>query len=106
MFEGELLAELMLRYWKHPLADNIEFRNYLIENAAKALRISIDGNELIEGLPSSSMSFIAALWYAEWVCLQITSNEISESELQQRQAWLNALRHAVPSCFCNPEDLL
>ena len=51
MFEGELLTELMLRYWRHPLAENAEFRSDLIENAAKALRLSIEGNNLIEGLP-------------------------------------------------------
>jgi hypothetical protein len=106
MFEGELLAELMLRYWKHPLAEDKEFRNDLIENAAKALRISIEGNKLMEDLPPEDMSFIAALWYAEWSCLQnISSDEFSESEIQQRETWLHMLRRAVPSCFCNPNDL-
>jgi hypothetical protein len=106
MFEGELLTELMLRYWRHPLAENAEFRNDLIENAAKALRLSIEGNNLIEGLPPEYMSLIAALWYAEWSSLQNTSTEeILESVLQKREAWLRALRRAVPSCFCNPKDL-
>lgn len=106
MFEGELLAELMLRYWNHPLAENAEFRNNLIENAAKVLRLSIEKNNLIEDLPSEYVSFIAALWYVEWTCLQnISSNEISESELQQREGWLIKVRRAVPSCFCNPNDL-
>jgi hypothetical protein len=106
MFEGELLTELMLRYWRHPLAENAEFRNDLIENADKALRLSIEGNNLIEGLPPEYMSFIAALWYAEWSSLQNTSaEEIPESVLQKREAWLLALRRAVPSCFCNPKDL-
>jgi hypothetical protein len=106
MFEGELLTELMLRYWRHPLAENAEFRNDLIENAAKALRLSIEGNNLIECLPPEYMSFIAALWYAEWSSLQNTSaEEIPESVLQKREAWLHALRRAVPSCFCNPKDL-
>jgi hypothetical protein len=106
MFEGELLTELMLRYWRHPLAENAEFRSDLIENAAKALRLSIEGNNLIEGLPPEYMSFVSALWYAEWSSLQNTSaEEISESILQKRETWLRALRRAVPSCFCNPEDL-
>jgi hypothetical protein len=106
IFEGELLAELMLRYWKHPLADDAEFRNGLIEHAAQALRLSIEGNQLIEGLPPEHMSFIAAIWYAEWAYLQnISSVEISESELQQREGWLHKIRRTVPSCFCNPNDL-
>ncbi|MBN1972849.1 MAG: hypothetical protein JW787_04375 [Sedimentisphaerales bacterium] len=106
VFEGELLVELMLRYWKHPLAEDVEFRNALLENAAKALRLSIEGTNLIEGLPPNYMSFIAALWYVEWSFLQNASaDEIQESELQQREAWLNAVQHAVPSCFCNPNDL-
>ena len=100
MFEGELLAELILRYWNHPLAEDLEFRNDLIENAAKILRLSI------EGLPPEYMSFVAALWYAEWSCLQnVSAVEASELEFQQREAWLNAFRYAVPSCFCNPNDL-
>ena len=106
MFEGELLTELMLRYWQHPLAEDAEFRNDLIENATKALRLSIEGNNLIEGLPPEYISFIAALWYAEWSSLQNASaEEIPESVLQKREACLRALRRAVPSCFCNPDDL-
>jgi hypothetical protein len=106
MFEGELLAELMLRYWHHPLAEDAEFRNALLENAAKALRLSIEGDSLIEGIPPEYTSFIAALWYAEWSCLQnLSADEISESVFQQRESWLHALRHAAPSCFCNPNNL-
>jgi hypothetical protein len=106
MFEGELLAELMLRYWHHPLAENAEFRNDLIEDAAKVLRVSIKGDKLIDGLPPEHMSFVAALWYAEWSCLQNAyTNEDMQPVFQQREAWLHALRNAVPSCFCDPKDL-
>ncbi len=106
MFEGELLTELILRYWHHPLAENAVFRNDLIENAAEVLRHSIEGAEFIESLPPEYMSFIAALWYAEWSCLQnLSSDEVIESEFQQRKTWLQTLRRAVPSCFCNPNDL-
>jgi hypothetical protein len=106
MFEGELLTELLLRYWHHPLADNEEFRRDIIETAAKALRASIDGKNLIEGLPPEDMSFIAAVWYAEWSNLQNAyNNEDIKPIFQQREDWLLALRHAVPSCFCDPKNL-
>ena len=36
LFEAELLLELMLRYWNHPLADDRDFRNNLLENAAES----------------------------------------------------------------------
>lgn len=105
MFEGELLTELMLRYWEHPLAEDAEYRNGLIENAAKAIRMSMDGERLMEGLQPSQMNFVAAVWYAEWTSLQSTSSEIPAAELHQREAWLKAVRGAVPSCFCDQNDL-
>jgi len=105
MFEGELLAELMMRYWKHPLAEDGDYRNGLLENASKAIRMSSEGQKLIEGLNPSEMNFIAAIWYAEWAGLQSQSPEISTTELNQREAWLDAVRRAVPSCFCDPDDL-
>ena len=42
-FEGELLVELMLKYWKHPLCEDSDFRNQLLESAAEVLRASIGG---------------------------------------------------------------
>lgn len=105
MFEGELLTELMLRYWEHPLAADAEYRSGLIENAAKAIRMSMNGEKLIEGLQPSQMNFVAAVWYAEWASLQIASSEVPAAELHQREAWLKALRQAVPSCFCDQSEL-
>jgi hypothetical protein len=105
MFEGELLTELMLRYWGHPLAADVEYRDGLVENAAKAIRMSLDGEKLVEGLRPAQMNFVAAVWYAEWAGLQGSSPEIPAAEFRQREAWLAALRRAVPCCFCNQEDL-
>jgi hypothetical protein len=105
MFEGELLTELMLRHWEHPLAEDMVYRSGLIENAAKAIRMSMDGERLVEGLQPSQMNFVAAVWYAEWAGLQSSSPEIPAAELHQREGWLEAVRRAVPSCFCDQEDL-
>lgn len=105
MFEGELLTELMLRHWGHPLAEDAEYRDGLIENAAKAIRMSMDGKKLVEGLQPAQMNFVAAVWYAEWAALQSSSSEIAATEGDQRERWLEALRRAVPSCFCDQEDL-
>lgn len=105
MFEGELLVELMLRYWEHPLAEDADYRNGLIENAARALRLSMNGERLIEGLQPPQINFVAAVWYAEWAALQTISSEIQEAELYQREAWLETLRRIIPSCFCDQDDL-
>ncbi|MDI6448636.1 hypothetical protein [Anaerobaca lacustris] len=105
MFEGELLAELMLRYWEHPRADDADYRNGLIENAAAAIRASMDGNKLMEDIEPSQMNFVAAVWYAEWAGLQSESSEISATDLRLRESWLETVRRAMPSCFCNQDDL-
>jgi hypothetical protein len=55
LFEAELLLELMLRFWEHPLAADRDFRNDLLENAADALRSSISGQQLIEEIPPVHM---------------------------------------------------
>lgn len=101
LFEAELLVELMLRYWKHPLADNRDFRNNLLERAAEALREAVRGIQLIEGVPARDLNLVAAVWYGEWNAL--SSGE--EDPSGRRQAWLKAVRRAVPSCFCDPDRL-
>jgi len=103
LFESELLVELMLRYWKHPRADDPEYRNILIEGAAEALRAAIAHHTLIEGLPPDKTSLVAAIWYAEWAGLD--SGDASGQELVERRNWLDEVRRALPSCFCDP-DLL
>jgi hypothetical protein len=104
-FEGELLIELMLRHWQHPLADDADYRNGLIENALEAIRESMESKRLLEDVPPSQMNFVAAVWYAEWAALQIARADIRDHELHQREAWLQALRHSLPSCFCDQGDL-
>lgn len=104
LFEAELLVELMLRYWQHPLAEDAEFRLELLERAAEALRMAVAGNELISGLPGAKMNLVAALWYAEHASLD-DPHAVAVPAAMARVAWLDALRHALTSCFCDPELL-
>jgi hypothetical protein len=103
-FEAEVLVELMLRFWKHPLANDADFRNVLLESAAEALRASIAGQVLIEGLNANEMNLIAAIWYVEWsdVSMSVADDDQSTND---RHNWLDAVRHALPSCFTNAEFL-
>jgi hypothetical protein len=34
-FEGELLLNLMLKYWQHPMHSDLAFRNETLETAAE-----------------------------------------------------------------------
>jgi hypothetical protein len=104
LFEAELLIELMLRYWRHPLAENSDFRNSLLETAAAALQASLSGERLFDDLDPQNVNFVAAAWYSEWNSLG-RGAEGDEAELESRRKWTEAVRHALPSCFCNPEFL-
>jgi len=104
LFEAELLLELMLRYWDHPLADDREFRNELIERASEVLLRSRKGERLLLDVPPYQMNFIAAIWHAESLMVgdDAAGNEPKSSE---RLAWLDTVRRVLPSCFCDPGDL-
>jgi hypothetical protein len=102
LFEAELLLELMLRYWQHPLADEREFRNELLEKAAEALRTAAQGQQLIEELPAGDTNLVAAIWYVEWAALS-ASHEVQHR--QAREDWLERVRRSLPSCFCDPSLL-
>jgi hypothetical protein len=102
LFEAEVLIELMLRYWEHPLAGDREFRNNMLEGAAAVLRLCVSGQRVMEDIPAHQMNFIAAAWYVEWSALA------SDDELEardQRQAWLEQVKKSIPSCFCPLTDL-
>ena len=107
LFESELLIWLMLCNWRHPLAENGDFRSELLETAAAVLDEAASGpgeNVFIEGLPAADMNLIAAIWYAEHQSLADVSTK-SPEEHQARLRWLAAVRRALPSCFC-PQDHL
>ena len=103
LFEAELLVWLMLRNWGHPLADDKDFVNGLLEDASSALREASQGKQLIEGVPPASLNFVAAVWYAEHCAVELPGAD--PTTLGQRKAWLSAVRRALPSCFCDPSDL-
>jgi hypothetical protein len=42
MFEAELLLKLMLRFWRHPLADDRDFWDDLIESATGKRRSAVN----------------------------------------------------------------
>ncbi|MCY2954583.1 MAG: hypothetical protein NTU53_21855 [Planctomycetota bacterium] len=101
LFEAEVLVTLMLHRWQHPYADDKDFANELLEDAAQLLRMAVNGEGSPPGIPAESLSLIAAIWYAEQ---QKLTSESPEAE--KRQAWLAAVRRSLPSCFCDPGDLV
>ena len=104
LFEAELLAELMLRHWQHPLADDLEFHNLLLEAATEVLRASTHNQQFIDKMPPQAMNLVAAIWCAESMALEENS-VCDDAEREQRINWLDVVRKSLPSCFCDP-DLL
>src|SRR5579862_2321126 len=84
LFEAELLVELMLRHWNHPMANDPSYRNGLLHSTAEVLKESDAGGKLMEDVPPPQMSFVSAMWYAEWVSIQ----EASEDPGRLREEWL------------------
>jgi len=101
LFEAEVLTELLLWRWEHPLRNDREFRRALLEDAATALRQAIDGEALCEEIPAEETNLIAALYFVEWSALQSGAEDADGS----RRQWLVKLRRSLPSCFCAQEDL-
>jgi hypothetical protein len=103
LFEAEILVRLMLWRWGHPLADDEEFADGLLEDASSALAEAAQGVQLIEGVPATELNFVAAVWYAENCAVGQGGND--PDTVEQRRAWISAVRRALPSCFCDPADL-
>src|SRR6516162_6656560 len=99
LYEAELLVELMLRYWEHPLADDRDYRQNLLETAAEVLQSSIDGVQLHPNLKPDEMNLVAAIWFAESTSLQADPPQ-SASEASARENWLRKIEKKLPSCFC------
>ena len=104
LFEAELLIELMLRHWNHPHAANPTFRASLLENSVEVLQLAVNGTSLIEGLKPDRMNLVAAVWCAEASALDRVEGE-SPRIIEQRKNWVDTVRRAVPSCFCDHELL-
>lgn len=99
-FEAELLLELMLRHWNHPLANDSEFRNHLIETVTAILDEAVRGTTFIKGVLPADMNFVAALYYAELLACEVSIDLPQQRGL--REAWLATVRRCLPSCFCDP----
>lgn len=103
LFEGELLLELILRHWHHPFAAEEPFRQQLMEAATEVLMTSSDPScqhVFINGLAPQEMSFVSAIWYAEFCAVQD-----DDRQRDLRKKWLDEIRRCLPSCFC-PSSLL
>ena len=102
LFEAEVLAQLLLDRWDHPLASARTYASELVEQAREVLQRSGDGAVFIDNLEPEDMNFIAAVWYVEWVAIQ---NDTGVDHYVERTNWLNNVRRTFPSCFCDPSDL-
>jgi hypothetical protein len=101
LFEAELLARLILKNWEHPRESDDDFVQYLVESAAEVLTRSHSGEQFFEDVRPEDMNFVAAIWFAE--ASQVT--DTSEPDFEARREWLAKVQRALPSCFCNPEEL-
>lgn len=104
-FEYELLVRLCLKQWEHPYADDVEYCNNLLESATEVLREASTGQQHLASVPPQSMNLVAAMWYVESIAEQDFTSE-SAFESDSRRVWLAGIKRALPSCFCDPDDLL
>ena len=104
VFEAELLVQLMLREWRHPLASDEAYRESLLESAAEILRASIAGERVIDELEPRNVNLVAALWIAEAMTLE-SDPTIPLEQRRGRDTWMTLVRRALPSCFCDPDFL-
>jgi len=104
LFESEILLRLMMRHWQHPRADDDDFQTQLLEAATEVLKAAcVDQDQVfIVGLPASAMNFVAAIWYAENLALEELKTSHETEEMAARVKWLDSIRRAFPSCFCDP----
>ena len=103
LFESELLVRLMLLNWQHPNAGDEDYSLQLLESANELLANAdqtCEDSTFIDGMNNGDMNLVSAGWY----CEQVTFADSTE-EPTQRQHWLDAVRRALPSCFCDPNDL-
>ena len=87
LVESEILLRLMLRYWRHPRAEDSDFPTHLLEAATEVLRAAcVDQDHMfIEGLPAWTMNFVAAIWYAENLALEEPQASRETEEVAARQ---------------------
>jgi len=107
LFEAEVLVQLMLWRWQHPYAEDRDFANGLLEDASTLLRGAIQGEQIVEGILPDALNLVAAVWQAEQNAVELADAD-PDAELESsgaRRNWLAAVRHTLPSCFCDQADL-
>ncbi len=103
-FEYELLVRLMLLHWKHPMSGDVDYCETLVEVTAELLLAASKGERHFEDLKPGDMNLVAAVWFVEAQAFE-TRDSGGEKVQAERKAWLDAVRHSLPSCFCDPGDL-
>jgi hypothetical protein len=101
LFEAEVLTELLLWRWDHPMKLDADFRASLLEDAVTALRRAVAGEQFIESVPAGEMNLIAAIFYVEWSWIESGGEDPGGA----RRQWLDHVRRSLPSCFCSQDDL-
>ena len=101
-FEFELLIELMLKHWEHPLAADDEFRNDVMESAASVLHQAAEGEAPTSDMRPNDVNLIFSVWHVE--SLFVAAEPDSDLK-KSRERWLDAIKRSLPSCFCDPEFL-
>ena len=107
LFESEILVWLVLKNWRHPYSEDVDYRSALLESAAELLASASSNTQqvFIEGMPTQDMNLIAALWYCESCALQDPSEREDQEALEKRIEWLRTIKRSLPSCFCAQDDL-
>ncbi len=108
LFESELLLRLMLRQWQHPRAEDEEFQSQLLESATEVLEAAAANNNhvFVDGIPPSEMNFVSAIWYVENRALEEECTSLATDDINVRVKWLEGIRRALPSCFCDPNQFV
>jgi hypothetical protein len=104
LFEAELLTELMLRYWKYPLADAPDFRSDLLEAATQALQYAVYGGRLFDSLSPRIRTWLSRSGMPSGQRCVLAQRRIRARFTKQRERWLENVKRAIPSCFM--DDIL
>lgn len=104
-FEFELLVRLVLANWGHPHANDSGYCDGVMENAVEILRSAESGMRFFDELEPGQMNLVASVWYSESISDESMLSHESDEVRNAREAWLTDVRRALPSCFCNPQDL-
>ena len=100
-FEFELLIELLLRNFEHPLAYDSEYRNTVVESVAEILNRASQG-EAFGSMQPSHTNIVYSVW---WVESRMIVQESEHKVKAKRRKFLDAMKRSLPSCFCDQDQL-